>query len=102
MRIVWSTLALERVHEVAEHIARDRPEAARAWVRSLFQAVSRLERFPRSGRPVPELAHRTELREVVHGAHRIIYRVDSEQVSVLTVRHGRRLLDPAEVSEEDG
>ncbi len=101
MRLIWSPLALERVDEVAEHIARDRPEAARAWVRSLFETVGRLERFPRSGRPVPELPHRPELREVVYGAYRIIYRVEPEQVSVLTVRHGRRLLEPAEVDEEE-
>ena len=99
MRIVWSPLALERVNEAAEYIARDRPEAARRWVRSLFEAVRRLERFPESGRPVPELSHRSELREVIHGAYRVIYRVEPGQVSVLTVRHGRRLLDLSEVGE---
>lgn len=100
MRLVWSPLALERVNEAAEYIARDRPEAARAWVRSLFETVGRLERFPQSGRPVPELPHRTELREVIHGAYRVVYRVEPEQVSVLTVRHGRRLMDATDVDED--
>lgn len=99
MKLVWSPLALERVDEAAEYIARDRPEAARRWVRSLFEAVRRLERFPESGRPVPELSHRPELREMIHGAYRVIYRVEPGRVSVLTVRHGRRLLDPSEVGE---
>jgi plasmid stabilization system protein ParE len=98
VRLVWSPLALERVEE-AEYIARDRPEAARRWVRSLFEAVRGLEHFPESGRPVPELPHRPELREVIHGAYRVIYRVEPDRVSVLTVRHARRLLDPSEVSE---
>lgn len=82
MKLVWSPLVLERVDEAAEYIARDQPEAARRWVRSLFEAVRRLERFPESGRPVPELAHRSELQEMIHGAYRIIYRLESGQVSV--------------------
>jgi toxin ParE1/3/4 len=99
VRLVWSPLALERVDEVAEYIARDRTEAARRWMRPLFEAVRRLEHFPESGRPVPELQHRPELREVVHGAYRVIYRVEPDRVLVLTVRHARRLLDPSEVRE---
>ena len=46
-----------------------------------------------SGRLVPEL------REVIHGAYRVIYRIESGRVSVLTVRYGRRLLDPSGVVE---
>lgn len=68
-------------------------------MRSLFEAIHGLERFPESGRPVPELPHRPDLREVIHGAYRVIYRVEPGEVSVLTVRHGRRLLDPSEVGE---
>jgi plasmid stabilization system protein ParE len=65
----------------------------------LFEAMRGLERFPESGRPVPELPDRPDLRVVIHDAYRVIYRVEPGRVSVLTVRHGRRLLDPSEPGE---
>ena len=37
---------------------------------------------------------RKDLREVIHGAYRVIYRVDPEQVLILTVRHSRIPISP--------
>lgn len=96
MRIVWSPLAIQRVREAAEYIACHKPGAARRWVRGVFKAVGRLAELPHSGRVVPELG-RPDIREVIYGGYRIIYRVSPEAVLVLTVRHGRRLMDEAEV-----
>jgi plasmid stabilization system protein ParE len=45
---------------------------------------------------VPEI-RRPEIREIIHGAFRIIYRIEDDQVLILTVRRGRRLLDPSEI-----
>jgi toxin ParE1/3/4 len=89
VRIVWSPLALERVAEIAEGIAIDRPLAAEAWVEEILSAVERLADFPESGRVVPEV-RREEIREVIQGDYRIIYRTDPDQVSILTVRHARQ------------
>ena len=92
MNVVWSALALERVVEIGERIALDRPNAAADWVEGIFAAVEPLARFPRSGRPVPESA-RTDLREIIYGSHRVIYRTDPDQVVVLTVRSVRQVLE---------
>ncbi|MGH3089068.1 MAG: type II toxin-antitoxin system RelE/ParE family toxin, partial [Rubrobacteraceae bacterium] len=54
-----------------------------------------------SGRSVPEMPDRPDLREVIHGEYRIIYRVEPERVSILTVRHARRLLDPTETEDDE-
>jgi plasmid stabilization system protein ParE len=96
VRITWSPLAIQRVLEAAEFIARDKPGAAQSWAESTFEAVERLADLPNSGRVVPEI-RRPEIREIIHGAFRIIYRIESDQVLVLTVRRGRRLLDPSEI-----
>jgi toxin ParE1/3/4 len=93
MKLVWSPLALERVAEIALYIAEDKPLAAEQWVEAIFAAVERLESFPLSGRIVPE-ADRRDLREVVHGNFRIVYRVEEHQLSVLTIRHSRQQLEP--------
>ena len=93
MRIIWSPRALERVVEIGEYVAEESPGAAANLVEGLFGSVKRLTHFPNSGRPVPE-SSRPDLREVIHGNYRVIYRVDPEEVVILTVRHSRQELRP--------
>jgi toxin ParE1/3/4 len=59
----------------------------------LRRLTDRLKRHPLSGQVVPEL-HDPELREIVFGAFRIVYRIQEERIDVLTVYHGARLLGP--------
>jgi len=40
---------------------------------------------------VPEVEHRSDLREVIERDYRVIYRVDRDQIVVLTVRHSRQV-----------
>jgi toxin ParE1/3/4 len=100
MRVVWSPLAVQRVREHAEHIARDSSLAAERWVEGVFAAVERLKEFPFSGREVEEV-RREEIREVLYGRYRIIHRVEAERVIILTVRHQRQLLDEDEVRDTE-
>lgn len=92
MKLVWSPLALSRVEEIVEYIGRHRPGAARDWVAGLFENVSTLAMFPRKGRVVREVG-RADIREIIYERHRVIYKLEATHVAVLTVRHGRRLLD---------
>ncbi|MEO8635637.1 MAG: type II toxin-antitoxin system RelE/ParE family toxin [Gemmatimonadales bacterium] len=96
MKVVWSPLAIARAAEIAAHIAEDRPLAAERWVTQLFARAGVLSRHPGSGHVVPEVG-RSDIREIHHGVYRIIYRVEPKRVAVLTVRHGRRLLDLEEL-----
>lgn len=96
MRVVWSPLALSRVEEIVEYIGRDRPGAAGDWVAGLFENVSTLAMFPKRGRLVREVG-RADIREIIYERHRVIYKLEATRVAVLTVRHGRRLLDLTEV-----
>jgi len=100
MKSVWSPLAVARVREAAQYIARDKPGAARTWVEGIFKQVGQLAAFPTSGRVVPELG-REDVRELISGNYRIIYRTKNKVVLVLTVRHGKRLLDPSEVVPDE-
>ncbi len=99
MRILWAPRALNQVSEIAEYIAADRPAAARRWVTTLFEHVATLRQHPRRGRRIPEV-DRDDLREVFHGAYRVIYRVDPRRLVVLSVRHGRRQWDPEELADD--
>lgn len=52
-----------------------------------------LQRFPDSGSIVPEYC-RSDIREIFVHSFRIIYRIDGDEVRVLTVIHGSRQLPP--------
>ena len=91
MKIIWSPLAIDRTTEIAEYIAQDNPSAARKWVETLFDKVQLLKSSPKSGRIVPE-THREDIRELIYGNYRIVYRVGEKMVSVLTIRHGKQIL----------
>ena len=86
MQVIWTDPALERVREIALHIALDDVDAAERWADGVFDAVERLAAFPESGRVVPELGSRT-VRELILGSYRVFYRV-GQAVEVLSVRHG--------------
>lgn len=96
MKIIWSPLAMDRTTEIAEYIAQDNPLAAKKWVEYLFCRVQLLKSSPKSGRVVPEIP-REEIRELIYGNYRIIYRIDSNKISVLTVRHGKQILPIDEI-----
>jgi plasmid stabilization system protein ParE len=84
------------VSEIAQYIANDNPIAADKWVDAIFKAVERLEIFPESGRYVPEICKK-DIREVIYGHYRIIYKVSSDEVSILTVRHGKQILPKEDI-----
>jgi toxin ParE1/3/4 len=97
VKVVWSPLAELRALEAVDTIAADRSRAAAAWLDELLDRVASLGRLAKRGRIVPEIGNAT-YREIFQHPYRIIYRVDATQVFVLTIRHGRRDWDPADVS----
>lgn len=96
MNIIWSPLALDRVSEIAGYIAQDKPSSAEKWVKTIFSKVEQLEVSPELGRIVPEIGNH-QFRELIYCNYRIIYRVEKNRISILTVRHGRQLLPIDEI-----
>ena len=91
MKVQWAPLAIDRVAEIAAYIAEDNPIAAEKWIRDAFARVGQLARFPKSGRQIPETP-RQDIRALVWGNYRILYRIEVHQVSILTVRHTKQIL----------
>jgi plasmid stabilization system protein ParE len=60
-------------------------------VRRVVAAVERLRAFPESGRVVPERAA-PDIREVIVGRYRVVYRRKSGAVEIATVFRGSRQL----------
>ena len=90
MKILWSPRAKKDLSNIADFIAHDKKRAALKWLQSIKKKVSRLQKFPYSGPVVPEIK-RSEIREIIFGNYRIIYKVDAT-VSILTVFNGAKLL----------
>ena len=61
-----------------------------------FDVTDRLANFPESGRIVPEM-NDPNFREIILGNYRLIYRLRSGDVQIVTVHHGARQLNPAEL-----
>jgi len=95
-RIYWTRQAREDTRQIRSFIARDAPATATAFIRRLRASVERLRNFPYSGCVVPELG-REEIREILFGNYRIIYRVGQSRVDILAVYHSARLLDETEL-----
>jgi plasmid stabilization system protein ParE len=87
-----------RIHFLAalEYIRRDHPAAARTFRKKAEMVLKRLERFPKSGRIVPEFPE-LPYREVIVTPCRFFYRTEGETVWIVAVWHGAQL--PNEPSE---
>src|SRR5688572_5925309 len=88
-QVEWSPTALDDIEAIASYISRDSIFYAGAVVRRIVNSTRNLENFPMAGRIVPELGVET-IREVFAHSYRIIYRIESETVTVATVIHFRR------------
>lgn len=90
-RVVWTRQAVEDVEAIKAYVARDSERYAGLLTERLVAAVDRLEVFPHSGRIVPEVGD-DSLREVIYGDYRLVYRLQTESVEVVTIHHAARLL----------
>jgi toxin ParE1/3/4 len=98
--ILWSLRARLDLLEIGDFIARDKPQAAAAWVGRILNAVERMALFPTSGRIVPEI-DRTNIREIILENYRIVYLLSETTITILTVFESHRLLDEALIDPAD-
>ena len=91
MKIIWSPRSLRDVESIRDYIAQESPRIADLVVARIIKAVERLQEFPESGREVPE-RNDSEIREVIKGPFRVVYRLRERNVEIITVFRASRLL----------
>jgi len=96
MEVEWSPLSIQRVLELAEYIALDKPDVAGKWASDIFDSTEKLKEHPKLGRIVPEI-NDEDFRELIEGHYRIVYWLNTSKISILTVCHGKQLLPIEEV-----
>jgi toxin ParE1/3/4 len=89
VKVTWSPLADAEVDEVIAYIAKDDLAAALEWLEHLLERVASLGSFPDSGRVVPEL-QRDDIREIMVGAYRVMYRRSEDRVEIAAIHHHAR------------
>jgi addiction module RelE/StbE family toxin len=95
MRVHWTQNAIEHLVNIYEYIALNSPTYANLMVDRITHRSMQIADQPLSGRKVPEY-QAEDIRELIEKPYRIIYRIKSDQIDVLAVLHGARLL-PEEI-----
>lgn len=97
-RLIWTIQAIDDIECICEYIARDSQNYARTFAQNIVSSVKKLELLPASGRAVPELGDEN-IRELILGNYRVIYRLGTDVVEILTIYHSARLLPKDWISE---
>ena len=92
MKVRFTPTGRSQFLGVLSYIQRENPQAAVEFRRRAEKVLRRLERFPTSGRIIPEFPE-LPYREVIIAPYRFFYRVEGKIVWVVAVWHGAQLPD---------
>ena len=91
MIVHWTENAIEHLVNIYEYIAINSPTYGKKMVDRITRRSEQIAEHPLSGRKVPEY-DAEDIRELIEKPYRIIYRIKPDQIDVLAVIHGARLL----------
>jgi len=95
LKIFFTPTGRRQFLEAIAYIYRDKPSAAVAFRRKAEKSLSRLKKFPESGRPLPEFPE-LPFREVIVSPYRFFFKVKNDDVWIVAVWHGAQLPDDPE------
>ena len=98
-RVDITESAQRDLEQIRDYIAHDKPVAASKWLARIRKQIRSLKTMPLRHEIIPEAqAIGIEYRHMRFGVYRTIYRIAGNQVIILRVIHGARLLDPSFLS----
>ncbi len=95
MKILFTPTGRRQVLEAIAYIYRDNPLAAVSFRQKVEKTLSRLGKFPESGRLLPEFPD-LPFREVIVRPYRFFYKTKNKTVWIVAVWHGAQLPDEPE------
>ncbi len=98
MKVRFTPAGDRQFLDVVAYILAERPAAARRFYTRALKALSRLEKFPESGRRLPEFRS-LPYREVIVRPYRFFYRIQGTTVWVVGVWHSAQLAAEPEATE---
>ncbi len=91
MRVYWTQNAIGHLANIYEYIGLNSQTYAKRMVDRITRRSEQVAEQPHSGRKVPEY-DAEDIRELIEKPYRIIYRIKPDQIDVVAVIHGARLL----------
>jgi addiction module RelE/StbE family toxin len=89
------------LNEIIEYIAENNPQTALRIMERIQKKIKTLYRFPNKGGYVPELLAKNikDYRQITETPWRIIYKVENNNVNILTIVDSRRNLQDILISK---
>ncbi len=91
VKIIWTQLAIDDLKSIHSYISAESKVYANSMIEKLIVRVRQLERFPESGKIVPEFGQKS-IRELIEGNYRIVYKIHHDHIGIARVHHTARLL----------
>ncbi len=91
MRVLWTENAIDHLANIYEYIAFNSPTYARHMIDRITRRTEQIAEHNLSGRKVPEY-DAEDIRELIEKPYRIIYRIKPDQIDIIAVIHGARLM----------
>ncbi|MCB0407777.1 MAG: type II toxin-antitoxin system RelE/ParE family toxin [Bdellovibrionales bacterium] len=98
LKVLWTENAIQDLLGIKAYIAQDSIDRAEEWVFELYTAGESLSRLSGRGRIVPEF-NQINLRELLIENYRLVYRVKSTSIEIITVFEGHRQLNVKDVKK---
>lgn len=89
VKVIWTDLAISDLKSIHDYISRDSKIYADNFITKIIDRVDQLETFPKSGRVVPEF-NNGNLRELILGNYRIVYRIQDEFIGIARIHHSAK------------
>lgn len=91
MKVYWTNNAIDHLVSIYEYISLNSPTYGKRMVDRITRRSQQITDHPLSGRKVPEY-DADDIRELIEKPYRIIYRIKEDQIDVVAIIHGARLL----------
>jgi len=91
VKIFITKQAKEDLKNIKSFIQKDSYQNSIKVVHTIIDKIKILEKYPEAGKIIAD-ASAGKLRQIIVYSYRIIYRIEKNQLQVLTVHHSSRLL----------
>jgi toxin ParE1/3/4 len=94
-KITFSNRAIIDLESIISHYFELDKNTAKRYYGEILLSVKQLQRFPKSGRIIPECEEyfSDKYREIIYENYRIMYKISDSEIIILRILDSRRLLD---------
>lgn len=98
LKVLWTENVIQDLLGIKAFIAQDSVDRAEEWLFELYATGESLSQFSSRGRIVPEF-NQDNLRELLIENYRLVYRIKSATVEIITVFEGHRQIKAKDLKQ---